>query len=248
MSLPCYRFDRRSDVSLGLGYMSFQFVLIPNLASNTAASDLREWQSEGCRWFRVTEERVPHGATHSSVVVLDLPVDSAAGLAGAFSEVGGGKFNHAWVVSESVSADSDAWLDAAIKAHPDQIMVALELQVHAVSSKVQTNAGEDLSEALSRLEAFKPHAYLLRMHSEHFSQSHTLHAIESVVAHTKAAVYVAGCVKTLESLNKLIPLAQHGLRGAFIGDELAAGLYTYPEAVAALQARFDMFEWGPAQV
>lgn len=228
--------------------MSFQFVLVPNLSSNTAASDLREWQSEGCRWFRVTEERVPHGATHSSVVVLDLPVISPDGLANAFSEVGGGKFSHTWVVCESVAAESDEWLGAAIKAHPDQIMVALELQVHAVSSKVQTSAGEDLAAALERLQAIKPHAYLLRMHSEHFSQSHTLHAIETVVAQTKAAVYVAGCVKTLESLNKLIPLAEHGLRGAFIGDELAAGLYTYPEAVAALQARFDMFEWGPAQV
>jgi phosphoribosylformimino-5-aminoimidazole carboxamide ribonucleotide (ProFAR) isomerase len=169
-------------------------------------------------------------------------------LAGAFGEVGGGKFSHGWVVCESVSADADEWLGGAIKAHPDQIMVALELQVHSVSSKVQTNSGEDLATALARLEGLKPHAYLLRMHSEHFSQSHTLHAIETVVAQTKAAVYVAGCVRTLESLNKLIPLAEHGLRGAFIGDELATGLYTYPEAVAALQARFDMFEWGPAQV
>lgn len=228
--------------------MSFQFVLVPNLSNTTADADMREWQAEGCRWFRVTEKSVPHGASHSSVVVLDLPVESADGLDGAFSEVSGGKFNHAWVVGESISADTDEWLGAAIKAHPDQIMVAVELQVHAVSSKVQTNSGEDLSAAFGRLEAFKPHAYLLRMHSEHFSQSHTLHAIESVVAHTKAAVYVAGCVKTLESLNKLVPLAQHGLRGAFIGDELAAGLYTYAEAVAALQARFDMFEWGPAQV
>jgi hypothetical protein len=227
--------------------VSYQFVLIPNLTSSTAPSDLREWQAEGCKWFRVTEDKMPHGATHSSVVVLDLPVMNEAGLAGAFGEVGGGKFAHGWVVCESISASEDGWLGAAIKAHQDQVMVALELVVHAVSSKVETASGEELSAAFTRLEAYKPHAYVLRMYSEHFSQGHTHHAIETVVAHTKAAVYVAGCVPTIETLNKLIPLAEHGLRGAFIGDEITKGYYNYAEAVAALQARFDMFEWGPPQ-
>lgn len=105
--------------------MSYQFVLIPNLSSATAPSDLREWQAQGCKWLRVTEDKMPHGATHSSVVVLDLPVTSEAGLAGAFGEVGGGKFAHSWVVCESVSAGEDEWLGAAIKAHQDQVMVAL---------------------------------------------------------------------------------------------------------------------------
>lgn len=54
-------------------------------------------------------------------------------------------------------------------------------------------------------------------------------------------------VDTLEDLHHLVNLVPAGLDGAVVGRALTAGQFSYAEAITAIQARYDPYEWGPAR-
>lgn len=54
-------------------------------------------------------------------------------------------------------------------------------------------------------------------------------------------------IGSLERLHQLLELVPAGLDGAVVGDGLRDGAFTFAEAQTAAEARYDPYEWGPAQ-
>ena len=52
-------------------------------------------------------------------------------------------------------------------------------------------------------------------------------------------------MQRLTDLHALTELTSHSLDGAVVDSALYTGGFTFSEAVAALEARFDLFYWGP---
>jgi phosphoribosylformimino-5-aminoimidazole carboxamide ribonucleotide (ProFAR) isomerase len=74
-----------------------------------------------------------------------------------------------------------------------------------------------------------------------------LHLLKEVCAATDRPVIASGGIAKLEDLHKLTAMTAEGIEGAIIGRALYDGAFTLTEAFAAIEPRFDPYEYGPAQ-
>ena len=77
------------------------------------------------------------------------------------------------------------------------------------------------------------------------SVSSTCGSIASVCSATDAAIVASGGISRLEDLHTLADMTGQGIEGAIIGRALYEGAFTLAEAIAAVEARYDPYEWGP---
>jgi phosphoribosylanthranilate isomerase len=69
------------------------------------------------------------------------------------------------------------------------------------------------------------------------------HLLRDVCSATDRPVIASGGISHLEDLHKLADM--DGIEGAIVGRALYEGAFTLAEAIAALEARYDPYEWGP---
>lgn len=152
------------------------------------------------------------------------------------------------VLSTAALADS-TFIDSAIADHRDHITIQLDVTGGTHISAPGTSLdGADLWQVLAQLDAANAPRYMVNDVAHHDSWHHgNVHLMTNVVAATTKPVLAGAGVKHIEDLHMLCELAPKGLVGAVIGHALVTGAFTLAEAHAAIQARFDMFAWGPAQ-
>ena len=63
----------------------------------------------------------------------------------------------------------------------------------------------------------------------------------------RGAVIAGGGIGRLEDLHALTELVASGLTGAVVDRALYTDAFTFGEALAAVEPRFDPYEWGPAR-
>ncbi|MBP7973170.1 MAG: HisA/HisF-related TIM barrel protein [Candidatus Nanopelagicales bacterium] len=152
------------------------------------------------------------------------------------------------VLAASVAADSDA-LSAAIARAPHRISLGLDVMggSHLVCPGTSLQ-GADLWGAIRGLDALGvPHYTVTDLaHHDHWKHGN-LHLMETFCQTSNAPVTCGAGVKTLADLHQLQPLAASGLDGVAIGHALEMGAFSFADAMAALEARYDPYQWGPAQ-
>lgn len=74
-----------------------------------------------------------------------------------------------------------------------------------------------------------------------------LHLLKEVCRATDRPVIASGGISKLEDLHKLSDMVPDGIEGAIVGRALYDGAFTLAEAIAAVEARYDPYEWGPAR-
>ena len=73
------------------------------------------------------------------------------------------------------------------------------------------------------------------------------HLLKQVCDATNRPIVASGGIARLEDLHKLADMVPHGIEGAIVGRALYDGAFTLPEAIAAIEPRYDPYEWGPAR-
>ena len=108
--------------------------------------------------------------------------------------------------------------------------------------------GADLWAAIPELDQLGvPHYTVTDLaHHDHWKHGN-LHLMETFCQTSTKPVTCGAGVKTLADLHQLQPLTPSGLDGVVIGHALATGAFSFSDAVAALEARYDPYQWGPAQ-
>lgn len=214
------------------------------------------WVEQGATWLHVVDLDRAFGRG-SNADIVNRVVRGVSGR--AHVEVAGGIRDDAAleaalasgatraVIGTAALEDPD-WVAAAIAAHGDRIVVSLDVRGTTLAARGWTEEGGDLFSTLERLDAAGCRRYIVtdveRDGTMHGANFHLLH---KVVKHTRAPIIASGGISRLEDLHKLVDMVPHGIEGAIVGRALYDGAFTLAEAFAAIEPRFDMFQWGPPQ-
>ena len=148
----------------------------------------------------------------------------------------------------TAAMENPEWTAQAIAKHGERIAVGLDVRGTTLAARGWTKDGGDLWEAIGRLDAAGCARYVVTdvtkdgmMHGPNF------HLLKQVCESTDRPVIASGGIARLEDLHKLADMVHLGIEGAIVGKALYEGAFTLPEALAAVEPRFDPYEWGPAR-
>ncbi|MDP1876171.1 MAG: bifunctional 1-(5-phosphoribosyl)-5-((5-phosphoribosylamino)methylideneamino)imidazole-4-carboxamide isomerase/phosphoribosylanthranilate isomerase PriA [Actinomycetota bacterium] len=148
----------------------------------------------------------------------------------------------------TAAMENPEWTAQAIAKHGERIAVGLDVRGTTLAARGWTKDGGDLWEAIGRLDAAGCARYVVTdvtkdgmMHGPNF------HLLKQVCESTDRPVIASGGISRLEDLHKLADMVHLGIEGAIVGKALYEGAFTLPEALAAVEPRFDPYEWGPAR-
>lgn len=216
----------------------------------------RAWVNQGAEWIHLVDldaafgrgsnaaliAHVVHDVRHQVKVELSGGIRDDASLKAALA-TGCTRVN----LGTAALEDPD-WTEKVIRDHGEQIAVGLDVRGTTLAARGWTKEGGDLWETLSRLDAAGCHRYVVTdvakdgmMHGPNF------HLLKEVCEATSKPIIASGGIHRLEDLHKLAEMVPHGIEGAIVGRALYDQAFTLPEALAASQARYDPYHWGPAQ-
>ena len=215
------------------------------------------WVDQGAGWLHVVDLDRAFGRGSNADVVAQVVravrdrvevVEVAGGIRDDESLEAALATGATRAVIGTAALESPEWVAAAIDAHGDRIAVSLDVRGTTLAARGWTEEGGDLFEALERLDAAGCARYIVTdverdgtMEGPHF------HLLHRVCKHTDRPVMASGGIATLEDLHKLVEMMPDGIEGAIVGRALYDGAFSLSDAIVAVQARFDFFQWGPPQ-
>lgn len=136
------------------------------------------------------------------------------------------------------------WTARVIAQHGDRIAVSLDVRGHTLAARGWTQEGGDVWETIGRLDAAGCARYVVTdVAKDGTMKGPNFHLLRDVCSATTRPVVASGGIAHLEDLHKLADMK--GIEGAIVGRALYDGAFTLAEAIAALEARYDPYEWGP---
>lgn len=146
----------------------------------------------------------------------------------------------------TAALENPEWTERVIGEYGDRIAVGLDVKGHTLAARGWTTEGGDLWDTLGRLDAAGCARYVVTdVTKDGTMKGPNFHLLRDVCKVTKAPVVASGGISHLEDLHKLADMTTDGIEGAIIGRALYDGAFTLAEAIAAIEARYDPYEWGP---
>ena len=216
----------------------------------------RSWVEQGAQWIHLVDLDAAFGRGSNAEliahVVRDVSqhvrVELSGGIRDDASLSRALATGCARVNLGTAALEDPAWTEKVIREHGEQIAVGLDVRGHTLAARGWTQEGGDLWETLGRLDAAGCARYVVTdVAKDGTMKGPNLHLLKEVCAATDRPVIASGGISHLEDLHKLAEMVPHGIEGAIIGRALYDGAFTLAEAITAVQARYDPYEWGPAQ-
>jgi 1-(5-phosphoribosyl)-5-[(5-phosphoribosylamino)methylideneamino] imidazole-4-carboxamide isomerase/N-(5'phosphoribosyl)anthranilate isomerase len=146
----------------------------------------------------------------------------------------------------TAALEDPQWTEKVIKEHGERIAVGLDVRGHTLAARGWTEEGGDLWETLGRLDEAGCVRYVVTdVTKDGTMHGPNLHLLTEVCKATQRPIVASGGIARLEDLHKLADMVPHGIEGAIVGRALYDGAFTLAEAVAAVEARYDRYQWGP---
>ena len=128
------------------------------------------------------------------------------------------------------------WVRAAVARHSERIAVGLDVRGTRLAARGWAEDGGELFDVLSRLEADGCARYVVTdVRRDGMLSGPNFELLRAVCAVTDRPVIASGGVSSLDDLCSLAGLAGVGLEGAVVGKALYDGVFTLPEAIAAVR-------------
>lgn len=219
-----------------------------------AVADAQSWVDQGATWLHLAD--LDGGSQTNREVLQDVRrgvhkrartqvaggIADDAGVRWAF----GAGFDQ--VVTDTSALLDPEWLTTVFKAHHGRLVAGLDVRggkVYAPGTKLDRS---DLSAALATIKATgAPGVVLTDIDLEDTRKGPDAKLIKAVAAGTGVPVCVAGGLERLEHLHELSDMMADGVVAAILDAALYEDFYGVAEALAAVEPRFDPYEWGPAQ-
>lgn len=188
-------------------------------------------------------KKLIHGVRHQQRTDLIVTDCSQAGITQALN------LDPTQLVLDVPAAADLNLLTNAVAANGGQIGLRLVVgdggALHAPGTAAD---GINIWTLLPQLDALPISNYLVcdASHHGHWWQAHQ-DVLTDFCNATSQSVTAGSGVVSLENLHNLADLVPAGLDGAVIGRALEQGVFTYAEAQTAVEARYDPYQWGPAQ-
>jgi 1-(5-phosphoribosyl)-5-[(5-phosphoribosylamino)methylideneamino] imidazole-4-carboxamide isomerase/N-(5'phosphoribosyl)anthranilate isomerase len=216
----------------------------------------RAWVEQGAQWLHLVDLDAAFGRGSNAAVIEHVVADLRGQV---HIELSGGirddaSLDHALrtgcarVNLGTAALEDPEWTERVIAEHGERIAVSLDVRGHTLAARGWTSEGGDLWETLGRLDvAGCPRYVVTDVKKDGTMHGPNLHLLKEVCAATDRPVIASGGIAKLEDLHKLTAMTAEGIEGAIIGRALYDGAFTLTEAFAAIEPRFDPYEYGPAQ-
>jgi phosphoribosylformimino-5-aminoimidazole carboxamide ribonucleotide (ProFAR) isomerase len=201
--------------------------------SGTVEQAIATWTRQGAAWVHVTDQDAVEGRPRPHLASSGAHLEYSGGVVDGPSLTAALATSARRVVIES---DDLGWVASVLRAHGDRVVVGLDIRrpdVVDVALDLQREGCERFL-ATDRAEAH---------HWRHGDR----HLLQELVMRTNRPVVVRGGIRHISDLHELMELVPHGIDGILLDDALYTGAFSYAEAVAACEDRFDLFFWGPAE-
>ena len=216
----------------------------------------RSWVEQGAQWIHLVDldAAFDRGSNAELIahVVRDVSrhvrVELSGGIRDDASLARALATGCARVNLGTAALEDPDWTERVIREHGEQIAVGLDVRGHTLAARGWTKEGGDLWETLGRLDAAGCARYVVTDVAKGGTmKGPNLHLLKEGCAATSRPIIASGGISHLEDLHKLAEMVPHGIEGAIIGRALYEGAFTLAEAITAVQARYDPYEWGPAR-
>ncbi len=144
-----------------------------------------------------------------------------------------------------VATSERHWLYQAFADHGQHVIAGLNVHGTDIADPAG-NVVADLWDTILDLDAHNCPRFLVveATHRGHWHHNDK-HVLAGVCESVKHPVMAMGGIKTLSDLHGIGDLTPQGLEAAVIDEPLYSGRFTFDEAVASAQPRFDPYEWAP---
>lgn len=214
----------------------------------------RKWVGQGAVWAHIADldATAGHGSNNAEVAAAIAACRGAAHvqLAGGIRDDASlskalGTGARRVVIDAAALTDLD-WVAGVVGDADDRVAVAITAHHDEIFAPGSGAHGLDLVEVLERLKAAHCRNYVVTdVDAKGVRKRSQRHVLTTVLQHTHGHVVCCGGISYLQDLHALTELVPQGLSAAVVDRALYTEAFTYPEAVAALEARYDLFYWGP---
>ena len=216
----------------------------------------QSWVNQGAEWIHLVDLDAAFGRGTNAPLLAEVvrevrgavKVELSGGIRDDESLTRALATGCARVNLGTAALENPEWTEEVIKEHGERIAVGLDVRGHTLAARGWTEQGGDLWETLGRLDEAGCARYVVTdvdkdgtMHGPNF------HLLKQVCEATRRPIVASGGISKLEDLHKLADMVPHGIEGAIVGRALYDGAFTLPEAIAAIEPRYDPYEWGPAR-
>jgi len=212
--------------------------------------DALAWISQGATWLHLVDW---DGAANREL--LAKVIKAAHGKA-AIEYVGGLRTDAdvAWARHAGVDrvvldpAADPAWLMSQFQTLKTRCSVEVPTHRGQVQAPDSFLDGLTLDEAGERLRSMKcPGALVRDLDHEGTRKGPQIPQLLACAAALAAPIVAAGVAGSLDHVRELSLEAAHGISGVVLDACLYRDYFNVAEAVAAIEARYDPYQWGPAQ-
>lgn len=219
-------------------------------------ADANAWIGQGAQWLHVVDLDAAAGTGNNRDLVAQV-VKAARGR--AHTQVAGGilddeSLHQAMrtgcerIVLDTAAMGTWDWVCAQLPTHNGRIGMAVDVSAGAIWAPGSAVHGSELVGTLASLQAAKCPRYVVTdIDHEGGRKGPDTQMIAQICAAVRGKVDAAGGIGTLEQLHELLEMVPKGVEGAVLDAALYKDFFNVAEAIAAVEPRFDPYQWGPAQ-
>jgi phosphoribosylanthranilate isomerase len=203
------------------------------------------WQRDGADWVHLVDLDAAFGRGSNRELLaevvgkLDVQVELSGGIRDDDSLSAALATGCARVNLGTAALENPRWCTQVIAEHGDKVAVGLDVQIidgdHRLRGRGWETDGGDLWEVLERLDREGCSRFVVTdVTKDGTLTGPNLDLLGAVAARTDAPVIASGGVSSLDDLRAIATLTGSGVEGAIVGKALYAGLFTLPQALAAV--------------
>lgn len=216
----------------------------------------RKWIGQGAQWIHLADLDAAAGTGSNAALVAkviqhcrgEAHIQLAGGIRDDASlEAAIGTHCRRVVLDAAALGDLD-WVERAIAAHDDRVAVAITAHDQQIYAPGSSAHGADLNVVVERLKSAGCKNYVVTdVDSKGVRKKSQRHVLTAVMHHVHAHIVCCGGISRLQDLEALTEQVPHGLSAAVVDRALYTDGFSYTEALAVLEPRYDLYHWGPPQ-
>ena len=240
------------EVSSGVTALTEKGHTVTDRDFGDPVADARAWVEQGATWLHVADLDAAAG-TGENRKVIEAIMHAVKGKA-AVEYYGGLRTGadvswarHAGAARVVLEADAPTdWLQSQFHALGHRCAVMLPL--HRSTVATGDFAGQDAPTAAATLRQMGcPGALVMDVDREGTRKGPQVDELVAIAQSLAAPVVAAGGIAKLEHLHALADHQGDHIAGAVLDTALYRDYFNVAEALAAVEPRFDPYQWGPAQ-
>jgi phosphoribosylformimino-5-aminoimidazole carboxamide ribonucleotide (ProFAR) isomerase len=214
----------------------------------------RKWIGQGSVWIHLADLDAAAGRGDNKGLIEtvvrqnrgDAHIQLAGGIRDDASLASALELGCTRVVIDSAALANMNWVTSSIAAHGNRIGVAVTAHHEEIYAPGSDAHGLNLNEVLDALKAAKCPTYVVTdVDSKGVRKKSQRHVLTTVLSRAHGHVVCCGGISYLQDLHALTELVPQGLDAAVVDRALYTEAFSFNEATAALEPRYDLYHWGP---